>query len=77
MVFYITKDDNYDDPEYEEQRPVVNGVGFWDLLKASKPGDIRNIIHLNLDQAVHVSFGFLINPNSLELYVCHRLSKMH
>eukprot|EP01084_Bolivina_argentea_P293088 504026_1 len=79
LIFYITKDREYSDPEFEESRPVVNGVGWWDLLKPAKNGDIRNIIHLNNDQAVHVSFGFLVNKQhnikSIEVeLVCTRHS---
>merc|ERR1711971_381226 len=71
LIFYITKDPKYNDPEFEEERPVVNGAGFWCLHKKPKDGDIRNIIHLNIDQAVNISFGFLIgkenNINSIKV----------
>ena len=64
LIFFIEKDENYNDPEKESSAPVVNCVGFWNLLKAPKQGEIRTIIHLNQEQAVNVNFGFLINQHN-------------
>mmetsp|Transcript_66926 Transcript_66926/g.60030 ORF Transcript_66926/g.60030 Transcript_66926/m.60030 type:complete len:542 (-) Transcript_66926:385-2010(-) len=64
LIFCVEKDASYNDPEKEEHRPVVNCVGFWNLLKEAKQNEIRNIIHLNIDQGVNVSFGFLMKNNS-------------
>lgn len=64
-ILYLTKDPQKEiNPEIEKQRPVVNGVGFWNL---TNKGGIRNIIHLNEYQALNICFGFLIKSTSTSI----------
>eukprot|EP01084_Bolivina_argentea_P285776 490128_1 len=65
LIFCITKDEEQKiDSEIEKRRPVVNGVGFWNLQKM---GGIRNIIHINEYQSLNVCFSFLINQNATNI----------
>ena len=54
VIFCIGKDEEkkIDD---EEERPVVNGIGYW------FNDDVRNIVHINEIQQLNASFYCLIN----------------
>jgi len=60
LIFSIIEDPRCGN---DDDSPVVNGVGFWNLTSGAEPGEIRQIIQLNNDRAMDIAFKFLIrNP---------------